>query len=271
MSRLKFPPLPASAMSHSPTGSRSASCSQSSTSFDYSPDVFDRMQTELSRMELSRRQKVSSCKLRRTRQLRAEYKSKVKDEHARKVQRRRTSLDTQRTLKTRTLAQINQQKRNSRRRAIEARVRNHLKKHELRAVHRRRTNVLRRKKLLMQQRQWERQERLLRKQRRREQAMTDRTRRRKTNGAAPSKSAAISKNKCAENKRVGVSEETNLGSLSLLMNAPRMHRTVRCRSCRRACRRFKRESQALESPRCHHICSAITLRTCWPTVKMHEH
>lgn len=158
-------------MSQSPTYSRSTSFSGSQDKQIW--DELEDIQKQFERMEVNRRQKVNLLKLRKSQQLRAEYRLKVKDEHIRNVQQRRLSIDSAKQQERRNLADRKQRKRDSRIRLLETVGTNALKfGHSFDRQHQsqdeRRRNVLQRREHLQQQKDEKKKREFLQKQQKRD-------------------------------------------------------------------------------------------------------
>lgn len=157
-------------MSQSPYGSRSNSVS---FSYEQTMTELDNLQKEFHRMEVSRRQKVNCMKIKRSQQLRTEYKIKSKDEHIKHVKQRRASLDNIKTQQIINKSAKNQRKRESRLKLLEtvgtnALKHGHLFTNQYKKMNQRRENVLQRKQKLQQEKDQKRKQEYIQKQRQRD-------------------------------------------------------------------------------------------------------
>lgn len=159
-------------MSQSPSYSRSSSFSGSQDKPIW--DELESIQKQFERMELNRRSKVNLLKLRKSQQLRAEYRLKVKDEHSRNVQQRRLSIDSAKQQERRNVADRKQRKRDSRLRLLETVGTNALKfghsfERQHQSVTQRRQSVQQRREQIQQQKDEKKKREFQEKQRKRDQ------------------------------------------------------------------------------------------------------
>ena len=159
--------------SHS-TSPSSLSRSESVTFlYEQTLSELDNLQKEFQRMEVNRRQKVNSMKLKRNQQLLTEYKIKLKDEHIKHVRQRRTSLENHKTREKLNKSAKNQRKRESRLKLLETVGSNALKYGHLftaqqKQTQKRRETVLQRRQELERQKDQKKKEEFMQKQKQRD-------------------------------------------------------------------------------------------------------
>ena len=149
------------------------------------------LQKQFDRMEVNRRQKVNSIKYRRTQQLKAEYKIKVKDQHIENVKQRRASLDSMKSFEIKSNADRRERKRQCRLKLLASAGPNSLKCRSM-SVNKRRENVFQRKQLIQQQKDQKKKEEYWQKQREREKRISRAMHRKKSVKALRPRSATTS-------------------------------------------------------------------------------
>ena len=160
-------------MARSQTPYYARSCSLS-MSYEQTLDELNDLQKQFEKMELNRRQKVNSIKIKGTQRIRSEYRIKTKDEHIQNVKQRRKSLDSHRTRERLSNANRKERKRKSRRRLKDSVGSNSLKHGssfilQQKSINERRENVFQRRQQLQREEAQKRKVQFLEKQRKRDQ------------------------------------------------------------------------------------------------------
>lgn len=177
--------------------SRSSSFSGSASHDKQTWDELESIQRQFERMELNRRQKVNLLKQRKSQQLRAEYRVKVKDEHIRSVQQRRLSMDSAKQQERRSVADRKQRKRDSRLRLLETVGTNALKfghsfERHHKSVCERRKSVLERREQIQQEKDEKKKREFMQKQKKRDKRIRTALHRKHSSTTTRPKSACTS-------------------------------------------------------------------------------